>query len=144
VAAGGRLAGASRTTVAVAPRLRIPDLGINRTIREFPCDRAAPPENYIYRWGCAGRNNLYLLGHADTVFKALHDAYAAGRLRVGMAAMFTDSKGRTVTYRVTTWRVVRPDQVDWAIASQPVPSMTLQTCYGAKSEYRLLVRLVAG
>ena len=31
----------------------------------------------------------------------------------------------------------------WAIASQPVASMTLQTCYGPNNEYRLLVRLVA-
>ncbi|HUR03174.1 MAG TPA: sortase [Nonomuraea sp.] len=142
-AAGSEPAGASQPAAAVTPRLRIPDLGINRTIRGFPCDRAAPPQNYVYRWGCSGRNNLYLLGHAETVFRALHDAYAAGRLRVGMRAQYTDSGGRTISYRVTSWRVVRPDQVSWAIASQPVPSMTLQTCYGAKSEYRLLVRLVA-
>jgi len=142
-AAPGGLAGASRTAVAVAPRLRIPDLGINRTIRQYPCDRAEPPANYVYRWGCAGSNNLYLLGHADSVFKALHDAYASGRLRVGMTAQYTDAKGRTTTFRVTTWRVVLPTEVSWAIASQPVPSMTLQTCFGANSEYRLLVRLVA-
>jgi hypothetical protein len=30
----------------------------------------------------------------------------------------------------------------WAIASQPIPSMTLQTCIGKKSQYRLNVRLV--
>ena len=47
-----------------------------------------------------------------------------------MTAAYTDSKGVTRTYRVTTWRVVRPTEVAWAIASQPVPSMTLQTCYG--------------
>jgi len=142
-ATSSRPAGTSKPALAVEPRLRIPFLGINRTIRDFPCDRAAPPQNYVYRWGCAGRNNLYLLGHAATVFKPLHDAYAAGRLRVGMTAEFTNSTGRTVTYRVTTWRLVRPDEVSWAIASQPVASMTLQTCYGANDEYRLLVRLVA-
>ena len=34
-------------------------------------------------------------------------------------------------------------QVAWAIASQPVASMTFQTCIGANSDRRLLVRLVA-
>ena len=47
------------------------------------------------------------------------------------------------TFRVTTWRLVRPTNSSWAIASQPVPSMTLQTCVGAQSEWRLNVRLVA-
>ena len=60
-----------------------------------------------------------------------------------MTASYTDSKGNTRVYRVTTWRLVKPTDVTWAIASQPVPSMTLQTCYGANSEWRLLVRLVA-
>ena len=143
-AAADGLAGAGRAAAVVAQRLRIPDLGINQTVGEYQCDRSDPLDNYVYRWGCAGRNNLYLLGHAYSVFRALHDAYAAGNLRVGMTAEWTDSTGRIVSYRVTTWRLVRPDQVDWAIASQPVPSMTLQTCYGANSEYRLLVRLVAG
>jgi sortase (surface protein transpeptidase) len=46
-------------------------------------------------------------------------------------------------YRVTAWQVVKPTEVSWAIASQPVPSMTLQTCLGANSAYRLNVRLVA-
>ena len=139
----GGLAGASRTAAVVTHRLRIPDLRIDRTTRSFPCDRAEPPANYVYRWGCAGRNNLFLLGHAYSVFKPLHDAYAAGRLRVGMAAWYTDATGKTRLYRVTSWRVVKPTDVAWAIASQPVPSMTLQTCYGPNSEYRLLVRLVA-
>jgi sortase (surface protein transpeptidase) len=128
----------------VALQLRIPDLGITQTTRSYPCDRVQPPANYVYRWGCAGTNNLYLLGHAYSVFKPLHDAYAKGRIRVGMAAYWTNSKGRRITYRVTAWRLVRPDDPGWAIASQPVPSMTLQTCYGADNEYRLVVRLVAG
>jgi hypothetical protein len=141
-AAAGKLAGAGRTAAVVTNRFRFPDLGIDRSTRSFPCDRAEPPDNYVYRWGCAGRNNLYLLGHASTVFEPLHDAYASGRLRVGMTASYTDSNGVTRTYRVTSWRVVRPTDTAWAIASQPVPSMTLQTCYGSNNEYRLLVRLV--
>jgi LPXTG-site transpeptidase (sortase) family protein len=75
--------------------------------------------------------------------KPLHDAYVSGRLKVGMTAVYADGKGRVRTYRVTEIRVVTPDKVDWAIAAQAVPSMTLQTCVGAKSDRRLLVRLVA-
>jgi hypothetical protein len=142
-AATGAPAGASRTAAVVTHRLRIPSLGIDRTTRLFPCDRAEPPGNYVYRWGCAKQNNLYLLGHAATVFKKLHDAYADGRLRVGMAASYTDAKGVTRLYRVREWRVVAPTEVDWAISSQPVPSMTLQTCFGPDNAQRLLVRLVA-
>ncbi len=35
-----------------------------------------------------------------------------------------------------------PDKGEFAYASQSRPSMTLQTCVGAKSQYRLIVRLV--
>jgi hypothetical protein len=122
----------------------MPSLGISRSVYSFPCSRGEDPDNLVYRWGCAGQNNVYLLGHAWGVFKALHDAYYNGKLRVGMVVYYADSNGRVRRYRVTTWRVVRPDQAAWAIADQPVPSMTLQTCLGANSEYRLNVRLVAG
>ena len=59
---------------------------------------------------------------------------------VGMLAVYADGNGRVRTYRVTTWRVVSPENSEWAIASQRVPSMTIQTCIGLK---RLNVRLVA-
>src|SRR5262245_48273670 len=36
----------------------IPALGINRSVESFPCSRTRPPDNYVYRWGCAGRNNV--------------------------------------------------------------------------------------
>jgi sortase (surface protein transpeptidase) len=75
--------------------------------------------------------------------KPLHDLYVRGGLKVGMLAVYADSSGRVRKYRVTAWQVVYPTVVDWAIASQPVPSMTLQTCVGANSEKRLDVRLVA-
>jgi len=121
----------------------IPSLGVSRSVEAFACSRSAPPANVIYRWGCAGTNNVYLFGHAWGVMKPLHDAYVAGKLKVGMTAVYADGKGRVRTFRVTEIRVVTPDKVDWAIAAQSVPSMTLQTCVGAKSDRRLLVRLVA-
>ena len=79
--------------------LWIPSLGINRSIAWFPCSRAREPDNYVYRWGCAGSNNVYLLGHAWGVFKPLHDAYASGRLKVGMKAMYADANGRVARLR---------------------------------------------
>jgi len=121
----------------------IPSLGISQHVYWYSCGRTSTPANLIYRWGCGGTNNVYILGHAYGVMKPLHDAYVAGRLHVGMLAIYADGKGNIRSYRVTAWKVVRPTVVAWATASQPVPSMTLQTCIGARSQWRLDVRLVA-
>jgi sortase (surface protein transpeptidase) len=120
----------------------IPKLGMSYHVYLFECTRSRPPDNYIYRWGCAGTNNVYILGHAYGVMKPLHDLYVRGGLRVGMVAKYADRKGVVHTYRVTEWRVVDPVESAWAIASQPRPSMTLQTCVGKDGRYRLNVRLV--
>lgn len=121
----------------------IPALGINRAVYFFPCTRSTAPANYVYRWGCAGANNVYLLGHAWGVFKPLHDAYVSGRLRVGMKVYYADASGRVRLYTVRWWRLTRPTtDASWAWAAQSVPSMTLQTCVGSNSQYRLMVRLV--
>jgi len=122
----------------------IPTLGINRSISSFACTRSRPPDNYLYRWGCAGTNNVYLLGHAFSVFKPLHDAYVGGRLKKGMKVFYADGSGRVRTYAVIWWKVTPPTtSASWAWAAQSRPSMTLQTCVGANSAYRLMVRLVA-
>jgi len=139
--------GGSRSTGSVSYKGRnhvwIPALGINRSVHSFPCSRSRPPDNYVYRWGCAGRNNVYLMGHAYSVFKPLHDAYVGGRLKQGMRAYYADSSGRVHVYKVKWWKLTRPTTAaSWAWASQSVPSMTLQTCVGKNSEYRLMVRLV--
>lgn len=121
----------------------IPSLGIDRSVSWFPCDRKRPPDNYVYRWGCAGANNVYLMGHAYSVFKPLHDAYVRGRLRVGLTAYYADAKGKVHTYKVRWWKVTAPTTAaSWAWASLGRPSMTLQTCVGKNSAYRLMVRLV--
>ncbi len=121
----------------------IPSLGISRSIAYFPCSRTTPPGTAVYRWGCAGANNVYLLAHAYAAFQPLHDAYVSGRLRVGMAVVYADASGHIRTYKVSFWKVVRPDDAAWAFAALPRPGMTLQTCIGAQSQYRLVVRLVA-
>jgi sortase (surface protein transpeptidase) len=122
----------------------IPSLGINRSVSSFSCSRTRPPDNYVYRWGCAGSNNIYLMGHAYSVFKPLHDAYVSGRLHTGMRVMYADGAGRVQTYVVSFWRLVSPVGSSWAYAAQSRPSMTLQTCVGSRSQWRLIVRLVAG
>jgi hypothetical protein len=121
----------------------IPALRISAGIQSFPCSRTRPPDAGVYRWGCAGRNNVYLLAHAWSTFKPLHDAYVAGRLRAGMKVWYADGSGRVREYSVAWWRVVAPTSAaSWAWAAQSRPSMTLQTCVGANSQYRLMVRLL--
>jgi sortase (surface protein transpeptidase) len=122
----------------------IPALGINRSVSGFSCSSSAYPGNRVYRWGCAGRNNVYLFGHAHSVFKPLHDAYVRGRLKKGMKVYYADSSGKVSRYVVRWWRVTTPDNGEWAYAGQSTPSLTLQTCVGAKSQYRLIVRLTRG
>jgi hypothetical protein len=86
---------------------------------------------------------VYLLGHAWGVFKPLHDAYVRGRLHKGMKVMYADGGGDVHTYSVTWWRLVAPTAAaSWVWAAQSRPSMTLQTCVGSRSQYRLMVRLV--
>ena len=132
----------AKPTYSGTNRFWIPSLGMNYRVHLFECTRSRPPDNYIYRWGCAGTNNVYILGHAYGVMEPLHDLYVAGKLKNGMVAIYADSQGHVHWYRVTLWRVVDPADSAWAIASQPVPSMTLQTCVGKDGRYRLNVRLV--
>jgi hypothetical protein len=121
----------------------IPSLGISRELQSFPCSRQRPPDAGVYHWGCAGRNNVYLLSHAWSTFKPLHDAYVHGRLRKGMQVWYANANGTVHQYRVIWWKVTLPTTAaSWAWAGQSRPSMTLQTCVGSKSQYRLMVRLV--
>jgi sortase family protein len=132
----------AKPTYSGTNRFWIPSLGMNYRVYWFSCTRSRDPDNVIYRWGCAGHNNVYILGHAYGVMKPLHDLYVRGGLRKGMVAIYADGAGHVHWYRVTAWQVVDPSKVTWAIASQPTPSMTLQTCVGKYSQLRLNVRLV--
>jgi hypothetical protein len=123
-------------------RMWMPSLGISKAVSSFSCSSSAYPGNRVYRWGCAGRNNVYLFGHAHSVFKPLHDAYVRGRLQKGMKVYYADGDGKISTYSVRWWKVTTPDRGEFAYASQARPSLTLQTCVGKRSQYRLIVRLV--
>ena len=119
----------------------IPALGINRSVAGYSCSSGYYPGNRVYRWGCAGGNNVYLFGHAFSVFKPLHDAYVRGRLRKGMKVFYAGASGKVSTYAVSWWRLTTPEKGTWAYAGLSRPSLTLQTCVGARSQYRLIVRL---
>ncbi|MEA2620769.1 MAG: hypothetical protein QOC97_1542 [Chloroflexota bacterium] len=141
---------------AVAPRkvtvsfrgvyhLWIPALSLSRDIDDWGCNGGLIP-NHVEYWGCAGRNNLYLLGHAWGVFAKIHDGYHSGALRAGLTAWYADKAGRVHRYRISWVRHVRNADYaswsQWAMASTSGPVITLQTCDGATSAYRILVRLV--
>lgn len=120
----------------------IPAFGINKPVYGFPCSRSKPPGNVVYKWGCAGRNNVYLFGHAANVFKGLHKAYVTKTLKVGQRAYYADHTGKVRMYAVKWWKLTEPTpDAAWAWASLERPSMTLQTCVGRNNEYRLMVRL---
>jgi Sortase domain len=116
-------------------------LGLDRRVVWFSCSRSRPPDMAVYRWGCAGANNVYLFAHAGGPFHRLHDLYVGGRLRRGMTVTFADAAGRIHRYAVAWWRVVLPTDGDFAFAAQSRPSLTLQTCVGPHDRYRLVVRL---
>ena len=119
----------------------IPALRISRSTTGYSCSSSFYPGNRVYRWGCAGRNNVYLFGHAHSVFKPLHDAYVRGSLRKGMKVYYADGSGHVSTYAVRWWRLTTPENGAWAYAGQSRPTLTLQTCVGSRSQYRLIVRL---
>jgi len=131
---------AKATTFKGRNHVWIPALRISRSVSWYSCSSSSYPGNRVYRWGCAGKNNVYLFGHAHSVFKALHDAYVRGRLKKGMKAYYAGADGKVGTYAVSWWKVTTPDKGAWAYAGQERASLTLQTCVGAKSQYRLIVR----
>jgi hypothetical protein len=123
--------------------LTIAALGINASIKGMStCGGLI--SNAVYRWPCAGANNLYLLGHAYGVFKPVHDGYHAGRLKPGMIARYTDASGKVHKYTlawvedlpIATWG----KGATWAATSGSV--ITLQTCDGPSDGYRIIVRFV--
>lgn len=108
---------------------------------------------YAYLWGCAGANNRYLMGHASAEFEPLCDfvrvagAAAGTRALVGMLVTWKTPSGDVERYRVSWARVASIDVWGrtgdlWAWNATAAPTLTFQTCYGARSEYRLIVRAV--
>jgi hypothetical protein len=125
--------------------LWIPALGLSHQIYDWGCNGGLIPNRVEY-WGCPPKSNLYLLGHAWGVFKPIHDGYHSGALHVGLTAWYADKAGVTHRYKISWIRHVANTDYDswsqWAMAATSVKVITLQTCDGATSAYRILVRLV--
>jgi len=122
--------------------LWVPALRIDRSVAWYGCSNKSYPGDRVYRWGCAGRNNVYLFGHAYSVFKKLHDAYVERKLRKGMKLFYADSDGEVHTYKLAWWKRTTATKGTWAYKALSRSSVTLQTCVGARSQYRLIVRFV--
>ena len=52
--AGTRDSAGRRASYSGRNHVWIPSLGINRSVAWFACSRSREPDNYVYRWGCAG------------------------------------------------------------------------------------------
>ena len=141
VTKGSVASAGKRGTMRGRNHVWIPALGISKSVSGYSCPSGYYPGNRVYRWGCAGSNNVYLFGHAHSVFKPLHDAYVRGRLSKGMKVYYAAGDGKVSTYAVRWWRLTTPENGSWAYAAQSRPSLTLQTCVGSRSQYRLIVRL---
>ena len=123
-------------------RFAIPTIGVNSPIGTTSWGELIP--DGIWRWPCAGANNVYLLGHAWGVFAPVHDGYHSGLLRPGLIALYADGAGVVHRYRLL-WVQDLP-VAEWGKgatwAATAGPAITLQTCDGAASDYRIMVRFV--
>lgn len=108
-----------------------PALGINASVTWYACSRNDYPAPIVYRWGCAGTNNVYLFGHAANAFSALYRAFYASTVKIGQVLIYADHAGVIHPYRISVVRLENgalPADYNWAVGDQPVPSLTLQTC----------------
>lgn len=101
----------------------------------------------VWRWGCGPDSNIYLLSHASSTFKKLKLAYHSGALQVGQNVWYANPSGDVTKWEVKWIRRVTAIYLEstageWALNDSPTPIMTLQTCDGAQSELRIVVRLV--
>ena len=143
----------SASPAKVAPALAgtnhfwFPALGISNAVHMFNCAGSYVIPSGIWHFGCNSARNIYLMSHAWSDFRALRAAYHAGSLKTGMAAFYAGPDGKVLRYKVAWIRHVTVGTFNagyWEWAINDVPAVTLQTCDGAKSEYRIIVRLVPG
>ncbi len=124
-----------------------PALGISDAVRQFNCAGSYVIPGGIWHFGCNGPHNIYLMSHAWSDFRAVRVAYHDGGLKAGMTAYYAGANGKVQRYKVVWIRHVTVESFNanyWEWAINDVPAVTLQTCDGANSEYRIIVRLVRG
>jgi hypothetical protein len=131
-------------------RLWYPALGIEARWKWYGCEYGETSyglDGGVYRWGCAPKNNIYLMSHAWSTFKAIKRGYHSGRMKVGQSVYYADPKGKVTEWKVKWIKRVRESYFiktfyEWASNDSPTPIMTFQTCDGRNDEYRIIVRLV--
>ena len=124
-----------------------PALGISNKVHTFNCAGPYTIPSGIWHFGCNGPHNIYLMAHGWSDFKALRVAYRNGTLAKGMSAYCAGPDGTVLRYKVAWVRHVPVDEFNasyWEWAINDVTAVTLQTCDGAHSEYRIIVRLLRG
>jgi hypothetical protein len=131
-----------------AGRLSIPALGMTRAVYSWGCRGGTIPDK-VLAWGCSGAHNIYLLGHAYGVFAVIHDAWHTHRLTTGMILWFAGPDGHLIRFRLawvrhTSATYANSTAYTWAYNATTSDSVTLQTCDGAYSQYRIIVRFVRG
>ncbi|MDL2335175.1 MAG: sortase [Chloroflexota bacterium] len=126
-----------------------PAVNIDASWDWYGCDYggAATLPMGVFRWGCGPASNIYLLSHAASTFKKLRQAFHDGTLQVGENVWYGNAQGDVTKWEVKWIRRVTAEYLnatasDWALNDSPTPIMTLQTCDGAQSQLRLIVRLV--
>jgi hypothetical protein len=131
-------------------RFWYPALGINAGWKWYGCEYGGSSSGLgagVYRWGCGPSSNIYLMSHAWSTFEAIRRGYHSGRLKVGQPVWYADKQGKVSEWQVKWIKRVDVDYFnatagEWALNSSATPIMTLQTCDGAQSQYRIIVRLV--
>jgi hypothetical protein len=139
------------------PPSEYPNLNKPTQIKDWACGEGLLPNAIdIFSSGCAGTNNIFLMGHAYGVFWQLRYAYNHSLLKDRAIAYYTDGSGEEHAYQLD-W-VDHPTEAEagkgssWA--ATPTPVITLYTCDDytqtangkdtvlARDAYRIVVRLV--
>ena len=110
----------------VVGRVEIPRLGMDVVVFEGASDatlRRGPGHLPGTAWpsSAASNGNCVIAGHRDSFFRRLEGAHPGDLVRI------SGPRG-TVTYRLESRRVVRPDRVE-VLAPTRQPRLTLVTCY---------------
>ena len=126
--------------------LWIPALSLSRDINDWGCNGGLIP-NHVEYWGCVPRSNLVPARPRLGRLRQDPRRLSLGALHVGLTAWYADKAENVHKYRISWIRHVRNGGLrvtgaKLAMAATSGQVITLQTCDGATSAYRILVRLV--
>ena len=120
----------------------MPALGIDRSVSCFSCSNSAYPGNRVYRWGCAGAQQRLPVRARPQRVQAAPRRLRRRPAPEGHEALLRRRQRQVVhATRSPGGRSRPPTRAPGPTPAQSRPSLTLQTCVGARSQYRLIVRL---